>query len=486
MTRDKIKLSTYAVAGMLLVALFLILQGLAWRRITDPNTTYELSASLLAPFVGALALVHVYRLQGRARLRDYAAQMEARSTELERAWRSAEQATQAKSEFLAALSHEIRTPMTAILGFTEVLAETASSAETQEAVRTIMANGNHLLDIIKDILDLSKIEAGKLRVETRRVQTIDIVHQAVELMKGHAETKSLPLEIDFASQLPETVVTDPTRLRQILVNLLSNAIKFTERGSVRLFVYFAGEEVNEAEPMLCFSIVDSGIGMTALQIDKLFQPFTQADASTSQRFGGTGLGLSISRQLARVLGGDISVTSRRGLGSVFRLAMPVGSLEGVKMVDPQGWETSTGTQQEEPPAELPSIDCRILIAEDEPANRHLISHILERAGARVRSVDNGNLAVENALEALAAGTPFDVVLMDMQMPIMDGYEATETLRKLDYHGPIVALTASAMAADRARCLDAGCDDFATKPVNRRRLLGIIREQVDRSRARATS
>jgi len=423
------------------------------------------------------------------KLRDYAAQMEAKSAELERARQVAEQSTRAKSEFLANMSHEIRTPMTAILGFTEVLAEnvSASTPDTQEAVRTIMANGNHLLDIINDILDLSKIEAGKLPVDARKIPTVEIVHRVIELMRGRAQNKRLPLEIDFASYMPETITTDPMRLRQILLNLLSNAIKFTERGSVRLFVNFAPAMVDDVEPMLCFSIVDSGIGMTASQVDKLFQPFMQADASTSRRFGGTGLGLSISKQLARLLGGDIDVTSRPGVGSVFRLAVPVGSLEDVKMVDAQEWETAANRQSALPIAALPSdLHCRILLAEDVPANQRLISHILKRAGAEVHVVENGSLAVADALEAAAAGTPFDVILMDMQMPIMDGYEATETLRKRDYRRPIVALTANAMASDRDKCLDAGCDDFATKPINRGNLLGIIREQVTKARATPTS
>ncbi|MEE9125759.1 MAG: ATP-binding protein [Planctomycetota bacterium] len=415
------------------------------------------------------------------KLRDYASQMEAKSAELERARQSAEQSTRAKSEFLANMSHEIRTPMTAILGFTEVLAETVSSPDTKEAVSTIMANGNHLLDIINDILDLSKIEAGKLRVDRRKIPTVEIVHRVVELMRGRAQNKALPLEIDFASLLPETVQTDPTRLRQILLNLLSNAIKFTDRGSVRLFVHFseAGGQ-GKAEPMLCFSIVDSGIGMTADQLDKLFQPFTQADASTSRRFGGTGLGLSISKQLAQLLGGDIGVSSRPGVGSVFRLAVPVGPLAGIKMVDPHDWHDKTRKPRDHTITEIPSdLNCRILLAEDVPANQRLITHILERAGAEVCVVENGNLAVLRALEALEAGAPFDLILMDMQMPIMDGYEATEMLRRKKYDRPIVALTANAMAADRDKCLDAGCDDFATKPVNRHSLLEVIREQVDK-------
>jgi PAS domain S-box-containing protein len=403
---------------------------------------------------------------------------------LEEAKTLAESANRAKSEFLANMSHEIRTPMTAILGFTDVLLEHGNlenaPAERVDAARTIKSNGEHLLGLINDILDLSKIEAGKMTVELVDCSPCALVAGVASLMQVRAGAKGLPLQIEYRGPIPETIRTDPTRLRQILVNLVANAIKFTEVGAVRLITYLAdGAE----PPALCFDVVDTGIGMAPEQSARLFQVFAQADGSTTRKYGGTGLGLTISRRLAWILGGDVTlVASQPGVGSHFRATVAAGPLAGVSMIDdPLSATTVCGGVRAEAPeaAPLTLFGSRILLAEDGPDNQRLITHVLKKAGASVTVVENGHEAVDAAMGAQGTGSPFQVILMDMQMPVMDGYEATRCLRAFNYTGPIVALTAHAMAGDRQKCLAVGCDDYAAKPIDRTRLLETIQRCVSR-------
>jgi PAS domain S-box-containing protein len=397
----------------------------------------------------------------------------------------AEAASVAKSEFLANMSHEIRTPMTAILGYADLLLEddgTSQAPETRvEMARTIQRNGRHLLQIINDILDLSKIEAGKLMVERLRCSPAQVLGEVQSLMQVRADAKQLALRIEFEGLIPETIETDPTRLRQILLNLVGNAIKFTEQGSVRLVARLV------EGPCLRFDVVDTGIGITPEQMQTLFQPFAQADNSTTRRFGGTGLGLTISRRLAEMLGGTIEVHSRAGAGSTFSVTVRTGSLDGVSLSHtPDAAHGATPPEAAAVPPAEPQLACRILLAEDGPDNQRLISCMLGRAGAAVTCVDNGRRAVDAALVAQDSGQPFAVVLMDMQMPVMDGYEASTLLRTKGYRGAIIALTAHTMAGDREKCLTAGCDDYAPKPIDRDRLLETIRRQLERPPPRATS
>ena len=387
----------------------------------------------------------------------------------------AESATRAKSEFLANMSHEIRTPMTAILGFAEMLLGEPSidraPPERVEAIRTIRRNGEYLLDLINDILDLSKIEAGRMEMERIDCPIIQLLSDVMSLMRVRADAKQLPVSIEYVSDIPELIRTDPLRLRQILINLVGNAIKFTETGAVRLVVQLVR---SPRTPLLCVDVIDTGIGLTSEQQSRLFQPFSQADSSTTRKFGGTGLGLMISKRLAEMLGGDITVTSALGKGSCFRATFETGDLGGVKMIGAHC--VSEGVVQAMPanPAANPiELTGRILLAEDGPDNQRLISFILKKAGADVTVVANGQLACDEALAAMANGNPFDIILMDMQMPVLDGYDATRRLRSAGYTHPIVALTAHAMEGDDAKCLAAGCDKYLTKPIDRAKFLAVL-------------
>jgi signal transduction histidine kinase/ActR/RegA family two-component response regulator len=395
--------------------------------------------------------------------------------DLIQATHAAQAANHAKSEFLANMSHEIRTPMTAILGYADLMLDENVGRTTREHVAVIKRSGEHLLKVIGDILDLSKIEAGKLQIEPTRCSPVQLVAEVVSLMRPRAAAKQLKLTKELAHPLPETVLTDPLRLRQVLVNLVGNAIKFTDRGEVRLAVRLASDA---GPPRLSFDVTDSGIGMNEEQIGRLFQPFSQVDNSSTRKFGGTGLGLCISKRLAEALGGNIEVRSEPGKGSTFSVTIDPGPLDAMHMMH-YAQEALLGR----PPSATAAIPDkivlrgRILLAEDGLDNQRLISLLLRKAGADVSVVENGQLAVEAALASREAGEPFDVILMDMQMPVLDGYEATRQLRGLGYTGRIVALTAHAMVEDCQKCLAAGCNDYLPKPCRRRDVLEMVARHV---------
>jgi signal transduction histidine kinase/CheY-like chemotaxis protein/HPt (histidine-containing phosphotransfer) domain-containing protein len=392
---------------------------------------------------------------------------------------AAEAANAAKSEFLANMSHEIRTPLTAILGFAENLLDGGhDESERRSSLKTILRNGEHLLEVINDILDLSKIEAGKLEVERLAVSPAQIVADVLSVMRVRADAKQLPLRLRYLNSMPDLVQTDPTRLRQILINLIGNAIKFTSHGHVELIVELLGRQTDR--PQLRFTVADTGIGLSREQMDKLFSPFTQVDGSTTRKYGGTGLGLSISRRLARMLGGEVGVTSELGRGSQFAVLIDTGSLNNAKWIEQPNEAVSRDDAPVSSQAERFPVPCRILLAEDSPDNQRLISVILQRWGADVTIAHNGEMTAELAWNEFRQGRPFDVVLMDMQMPVLDGYSAARLLRSKGYQEPIVALTANAMSEDKERCLSAGCDDYAIKPIQRAELRRVLGEQLRRS------
>jgi len=430
----------------------------------------------------ACALTEKWRLERQARLKvDDLEQMVAQRThelvclteELKRAKIAAEAADRAKSQFLANMSHEIRTPLTSILGYSDLLYEECEIAETRERLQIIKRNGEHLLTVINDILDLSKIEAEQVRLEKIAVSPVELVADAVAVVRGSAEAKQLALEIAWQGPILDRIETDPTRLRQILVNLLSNAVKFTSQGTVQLRAQFSN--LDATSPLFILDVVDTGIGITDEQMAHLFRPFAQADNSMGRRFGGTGLGLMICKRLAKMLGGDVTVTSRPGAGSTFRVTIAVGKLsEGIRSIaGPVAASAAPGLRGPGVSAARARFTGRVLLAEDGPDSQLLISTLLKKLGVEVTLASDGRAAVESALTQRATHHPFDLVFMDMQMPELDGYAATTALRKAGYQGPIVALTAHAMAEDREKCLKAGCDDYLTKPVSSSELSRVL-------------
>jgi signal transduction histidine kinase/DNA-binding response OmpR family regulator/HPt (histidine-containing phosphotransfer) domain-containing protein len=388
----------------------------------------------------------------------------------------AEAANVAKSEFLANMSHEIRTPMTAIIGFSDMLLRNhANGPSPAECAQTIRRNAGHLLELINGILDLSKIEAGQMSIERIRCELPELLAELALLMRARAEESGLTFKVLFSGSVPRHITTDPLRLRQILVNLVGNAIKFTRSGVVEMSV--CCEKTSESS-VLRINVRDTGIGMNAQQLGRIFEPFTQGEQSTTRKFGGTGLGLTISRKLARLLGGDIGVTSMFGVGSDFGVWIGAGPLKDADMITDLMEATLPATAQDNESAEIP-IRGRILLVEDGRDNQRLLSTHLEMAGAEVVIAENGQIALD-----LFAADTFDLILMDMQMPVLDGYSATRALRRRGLKVPIIALTAYAMSEDRAKCIACGCTDYLTKPVEREVLLQTIKYHLGQGSAPA--
>ncbi len=387
--------------------------------------------------------------------------------ELSRAHESASQASQAKSEFLAKMSHEIRSPMSAVLGYAEVLMRQEKSPEKSRCLQAIKRNGEFLIEIINDILDLSKIEAGKLEINRDWIDLRQLIADVEAMMRGRAEDRGLDFQIRFEGFIPSQVQTDSKRLRQILINLLGNAIKFTEQGSVTLIARCLTET---KKPLLEFAVIDTGIGMPADQIGRLFQTFSQGDASVERTYGGTGLGLAISKQLATLLGGEISCQSTPGLGSTFTVRVEAGDIAGLNSTPP---EPSAFASAEGEELESERLSCRVLIVDDRRDVRFLAQHVLEGAGAGVLLADDGEQALQIYSEQSAGGSTIDLVLLDMQMPRLDGYCTAQRLRTLGFMRPIIALTADAMAGDRERSMQAGCNAYLCKPIDRKELLRTV-------------
>lgn len=390
---------------------------------------------------------------------------------LRKARSDAEVASRSKSAFLANMSHEIRTPLTAILGFADLLRDEESAdlppRRRIQAVETIHSAGTHLLTVINDILDLSKIEADRMTIETIDTSLVALLCEVEDLMRPRATGKGITLETAFTTPVPDRILSDPTRLRQIIMNLVGNAIKFTEAGSVKMLVRVAAREDRQD---LVLEIIDTGTGMTEEQSGRLFEAFGQANEAVTRKYGGTGLGLTICRRLAGLMGGGVRLVSTDpGRGSTFEVEVPLELSPGAVMVSrPDSFKDRI--LQGAKSTQMVRLEGRILLAEDGLDNQRLISLYLRKAGANVELADNGKIALEQLREAAAKGAPFDLLLTDMQMPEMDGYALAKTLRDEGSTLPIIALTANVMAEDRTRCLAAGCDDYATKPIHRDQLL----------------
>lgn len=382
-------------------------------------------------------------------------------SDLKAAKEHAEAANIAKSTFLANISHEIRTPIGAILGFLELMKQPENSVSDQaNFMATIERNGQQLLRLIDDILDFSRIEAGKTLFIRSRLCLMEMLADIKALMEFRAGEKGLAFNLKVTNHIPIFIESDPVRIRQILANVIGNAIKFTETGAVELSVEFQQDHLR-------FSVADTGIGITPDHAARLFRPFTQVDSSFTRKVGGTGLGLALSKKLAEGLGGSLRlVTSEPGKGSVFEFDLPVTltddtRLGGLSSLTMKMNHETTG--HEASPRKLAGM--RILLVEDSKDNQILISHYLRPEGASVDCADNGFTGVTMAMER-----PYDVVLMDMQMPVCSGIEATSQLRARGYRGPIVALTALAMEHERQRALASGCNEYLTKPINKQSLL----------------
>jgi signal transduction histidine kinase/CheY-like chemotaxis protein len=389
---------------------------------------------------------------------------------------AATSASRAKSLFVANVSHEIRTPMTAILGYTDVLAEPdLPEAERREAIETLRRNGHHLLALINDMLDLSKIEAGGLEVRRSEASPISVSQHVVALLRERARVKGLLLELELAPDLPDKIWSDALRVQQILVNLVGNAIKFTEQGGVRLLVSHRSASGGADE--VWFDVIDSGIGIAPADRERVFAPFSQADASESRRYGGTGLGLAISLGLAQQLGGKLELESEVGRGSIFRLRLPVGVPDGAVRAGAELHGSELVVRQGTPALARTALHGRVLVAEDGVDNQRLIERLLSRVGLELTFASDGRSAIDLVLGAEREGRPFAAVLMDMQMPEIDGYAATQALRDAGFTRPIIALSAHAMIEDRERCLAAGCNAFAAKPIDRRALLDLLAEHL---------
>ncbi len=410
---------------------------------------------------------------------------------LEQAQKRAELASQGKSEFLAMVGHEFRTPLTAVLGFADVLLESPLPAGLREAAEAIDRNGRHLLSVVNDLGDLSRIEARKLDVRRAPCSLIETLRETVSLVAARGKSRGVTPQLQFATPFPSLASTDPTRLRQIVLDLAACAVDLTEEGPVVITAACSHDQggTSDGVARLYIELLAPGVGLSDSQFARLFEPFSQPLAASGQGQGDIGLGLSISRRLAHLLGGELHAGTELGYGTRFMLSLPIeiaADASWENLAEPGSTPISGSSRRPvvgqrplpaafESPSPLLTPGLRILVAEDGPDNQRLIARVLKRIGAEIEIVSNGAQAADLALRNWRTGSPYSVILMDMQMPVLDGYSATRKLRDAGYDGPIIALTAHAMSHDRQRCLDAGCSDYATKPLEIATLQLMIRK-----------
>lgn len=401
-------------------------------------------------------------------------QLEANKEQLRVSRDEAQAANRAKSQFLANMSHEIRTPINAILGFTDVLKRgfDVDMQHRQQYLKTIYTSAEHLLSLINDILDLSKIESGRYELEKIHCSPLQILHDVVDVLRVKAVEKELKLSFDFEGSIPEHILSDPTRIRQVLTNLIANAIKFTETGGVHVSMRLQAD--GEQEPRLHFDVIDTGVGLSEEAQRTIFHAFMQADTSVTRKYGGTGLGLTISRNLASSLGGALTVESEQGKGSTFHFSIATGPISQTSLLDheqaTEALKSMKSALKRNSHFIFPAAN--ILVVDDAEANRELMQLILERQGLHVFLASNGKEAIE-----ICNQHTIDVIFMDMQMPVMDGYTATRQLRKTGWNKPIVALTANAFSGDEEKCINAGCSRFVTKPISMDELLTVLADTL---------
>ena len=417
------------------------------RRVRQTERDAQISESLSLRSKEAMLRAH-QELEGTV------SQLQATARELEAAKLEAEAANEAKDQFLATISHEMRTPMNGILGTTQLLRETALEPDQRELVDLMQQSAECLLSLINDVLDFSKIAADRLELDRAPFDLRDCVRAVTRLQSSAALQKGVELTAEIDESLPRTVVGDSMRLRQVLLNLTDNAVKFTEEGSIRITV-----ESVEGQPYLVrFAVTDTGVGVAPEAQVRIFEPFTQADTSTSRAYGGTGLGLAISGRLVDLMEGELELRSESGEGSSFFFTLPLPAV-------PSGLRTDG--EREDPIESHVGAGLSVLVVDDNEVNLTIAVRMLESLGCRVRSARDGR----EALDIVQAGQ-FDVVFMDCAMPTMDGYEATAAIRRLQNETavvPIIAMTANTMPSERARCLEAGMDDYLPKPVELRLL-----------------
>ncbi len=395
-------------------------------------------------------------------------ELEETKQQLEEKKKELEKSSEYKSEFLAKMSHELRTPLTAMMGFAQKALHTSpQDPDNKSSVRTILRNGEHLLELINDILDLSKIEAGKLSLDLVACSPAEILEDVRALMSIRAEQKGLDFWIEYINEIPEMIISDSMRVKQILLNLVGNSIKFTQKGSVKVCV-----SCSQEEEVISFQIVDTGIGISEEKRQQLFHAFVQGDTEVTRKFGGTGLGLTISLQLAEMLGGSIEVNSILGMGSSFKAMIKTGPLKNARFLTQVELENVKSINVDDDNIRIEQLSGRILVAEDNPDNQKLLEFYLNKSGVKYLTVSNGQEALRHALDE-----EFDLVLLDMQMPVMDGYVAAKKLRDRGFVKPIIGLTANNLEAEIKKSIDAGCDKVLSKPYNWNSLFSLLKEYI---------